>query len=256
MRNLKILNRALERLWPLLFASICLVLLAFNLRWRNITPTDMALAGLATLPWSLRWFSSLVQSMKFGGMELNFRQEMTKKLVEHEKAVAAALTSGIGKPGEKAPRKPRKKSEAVSHGVPMAAEDAELETRSMELEEDIDAGDPNKGHFGGKALAASRRLAATVKPFPGSDDLFRIQAAVASVNASKPLLDGTPVIFHLHPTFTPPVRKVEVSHGAARLECVAWGAFTIGVEIEGEDLCLELDLAKDVPDAPALFVQR
>lgn len=63
------------------------------------------------------------------------------------------------------------------------------------------------------------------------------------------------VKFHLHPTFRPPVREVDVVDGQATLRLTAFGAFTVGVETDGGSNSLELDLALD-PSFPELFRAR
>src|ERR1700730_2443840 len=100
--------------WPLLFALLCLALAAAGFQAHRVNTTLIGLVALATAPWSLPWFANLVQSLKVGGMELNFRQQVEQKITaldiqgkevaakvdEHAEAFAAALSSGIGRPGE------------------------------------------------------------------------------------------------------------------------------------------------------------
>ncbi len=70
----------------------------------------------------------------------------------------------------------------------------------------------------------------------------------------RPLRDGAEVVFHLHPSFPQPVVRVTAAAGAASIDRLGWGAFTIGVEVEG--VRLELDLATEIPSAPPLFRSR
>jgi hypothetical protein len=113
--------------------------------------------------------------------------------------------------------------------------------------------DPNKGKFGGKSSTNDRKLSALVEQDPRSDEHFIIRAEVVSINPDRPL--NAPVLFHLHPSFKPSTLKVEPKDNSARLEKSSWGAFTIGVEVPGEETRLELDLS-ELPGAPAKFKAR
>jgi hypothetical protein len=244
-----------SKAWPLLFALLCLALAAEDLRGRHIDPIVIGLIALATAPWSLPWFASLVQTLKVGSMELNFRQQIEQKIDDHEKAVAAALSSGIGRPNLGSTGEPD--SSGLSHAVPAAPDRGHPSSADMPADAVTDPEDPNKGEFGGKPLANGRKLFADVKPFPGSSDLFRIRASVVSVDPTRPLIDDTTVTFYLHYTFPQRENRQLVKNGVATLECVAWGAFTLGVVVqEAQDTRLELDLSKDVPDAPVAFTSR
>ncbi len=67
------------------------------------------------------------------------------------------------------------------------------------------------------------------------------------------------VRFYLHPTFRRRIRESHVdATGQAVIDLVAWGAFTLGavVKLKDNEVRLELDLAQDVPDAPAAFKLR
>jgi transcription initiation factor IIF auxiliary subunit len=77
---------------------------------------------------------------------------------------------------------------------------------------------------------------------------------VTSTDLSKPLVNR--VRFHLHDTFSNDVVTVKPKNDVAEITRYAWGAFTVGAEVENEpDTYLELDLAED-PDAPANFRKR
>lgn len=111
--------------------------------------------------------------------------------------------------------------------------------------------DPRKGQFGGSPSANGRTLSASVD---GSDGWFRIDLRVEP-DPGAPPITGT-VSFHLHDTFHPDVRDNEPVDGVATEELWAYGAFTVGVSIEGEPMTrLELDLAQ-LNDAPRLFRER
>ena len=82
---------------------------------------------------------------------------------------------------------------------------------------------------------------------------FNIHLTVCSVDKNKPL-DGE-VIFHLHPTFHNPVRKVKVKEGKAQLDLLAYGAFTVGVSCDNGNTKLELDLA-ELPKVPKVSIEN
>ncbi|WP_038164472.1 pYEATS domain-containing protein [Verrucomicrobium sp. BvORR106] len=116
----------------------------------------------------------------------------------------------------------------------------------------IDPDDPQRGRWGGRAMANGRRLTATVSAI--SKYWFEIKLVVSSTN--KDPLKGR-VNFHLHPSFEPDKEVVEVDDAKGevyRVEAVlhAYGAFTVGVEADNGETQLELNLAK-LPDAPKLF---
>ena len=244
----------LAKAWPLLFAALCLVLVAVDLHGPHVSSTVIGLLALATAPWSLPWFADLVSSLKVGGMELNFRQHIEQKIDEQQQAVAAALSSGIGSPRSASSDEPQ--TSGLSHSI-AAAPDRD-ETASPGAATSLsDPEDANKNQFGGKPVASGRKLFAQVKAFPGSTELFLIRASVVSIDPTRPLIDDTPVIFYLHESFAQRVNRKLVKNCAATVECVSRGAFTIGAVVqEAEEIRLELDLAKDVPDAPLAFTAR
>ncbi|UHQ23360.1 hypothetical protein LVB77_01195 [Lysobacter sp. 5GHs7-4] len=110
--------------------------------------------------------------------------------------------------------------------------------------------DPNKNAFGGAATAEGRVLDATVSPLNADGSLCAVLLSVRILPGAPPLV-GT-VIFHLHPTFDPPQRRVVPNGEGAELRLIAAGAFTVGVEIEGEPTRLELDLLA-LPNLPQAF---
>jgi hypothetical protein len=115
-----------------------------------------------------------------------------------------------------------------------------------------DAADPQAGRWGGKSSGNDRRLTARVTPSRLRDDWFKVELTVESTNPERPLANS--VTFHLHPSFyrSASVRPVE-RDGRARLELLAWGAFTVGAEADGGATQLELNLA-DAPGVPPAFV--
>ncbi|MER9000608.1 SIR2 family protein [Mesorhizobium sp. M0051] len=114
---------------------------------------------------------------------------------------------------------------------------------------DRDPNDPEKGQWGGLAETGGRRLKVVRKPGGNRNQFLVFSLVVESLPDSAPL-EGD-VIFHLHPTFDPPVRVVHASNGRAVLDnCVAYGAFTVGVAADEQRTQLELDLAlqSNLPD--------
>jgi hypothetical protein len=123
---------------------------------------------------------------------------------------------------------------------------AELRTRPKHPE------DWAKGMFGGISARRNpgRALTASVKPVRG-DERFQIVLTVTS----DPPASGEAVFF-LHNTFpdTTPVVALDKS-GKATLTIYGWGAFTVGVLMDGGATELELDLS-ELPDAPTTFRNR
>jgi hypothetical protein len=110
-----------------------------------------------------------------------------------------------------------------------------------------------KGMFGGRSATRipTRALTASVRPVQG-DDRFEI---VLTVTSSDPQATGE-VVFFLHNTFadTTPVVPLD-GKGVASLTIYGWGAFTVGVLMDGGRTELELDLGQ-LADAPEIFRQR
>lgn len=242
------------RIWAPLFAALCLGLAAVDVfdKAHPIQPIVSALLVLASAPWSLPWFTQLVQSLKVGGVELNFREQVQQKLDEQQqkideqgRTVAAVAEHGVGGGGGGGSIAVL----AVSHASKAAPDRGSSALIGGAAEQDDS--DPNKGQFGGKAVAGGWRLSADVKRFPGSERLFMIHAVVAGSDALKPLVEGTEVVFYLHPTFSPRLARRAVKGGVAVMDCVAWGAFTLGVVVE--EIRLELDLGS-VAGVPTGFV--
>jgi hypothetical protein len=109
--------------------------------------------------------------------------------------------------------------------------------------------DPQKGRWGGRSRIAGRTLSATVTA--AGEGWFNVHLLVKGT-ASSPLRND--VTFHLHPTFSGP-KTVTPTRNQAKLMLGAYGAFTVGVETDGGETRLELDLAK-LRQAPKLFKER
>lgn len=230
------------------FSIVSFLLFLANLKFHAIKTEDLALLVLAGLPWVFPYLKTIKLP---GGVELQLKDirqkvaevaEGTKRAEATTKATQLAVTQGIGKDEPMVPR--------LGYGRATFAAESSPETEP----EDVTSSDPNKGKFGGKAESNGRRLTARVTSVSGNSELFLIQAQVTG-SETAPLQDGTRVSFHLHPTFHHSIVQVDVKNNKAALERVAWGAFTIGVKIEGESTSLELDLA-ELADAPALFRSR
>jgi hypothetical protein len=149
-----------------------------------------------------------------------------------------ARASGATKPVE-----PRRST----RWVPKATESAALANLPTE-----DPDDPNKGRFGGRSSAHGWSLAANVSE-SDEEDWFTIVLTVTAPRGKR--LRDRKVKFHLHPTFNRSTQTLTLTGRRATLERHAYGAFTVGVEADGGDVKLELDLA-EVDSAPALFKQR
>ncbi len=104
--------------------------------------------------------------------------------------------------------------------------------------------DPNKGSFGGVSkLDGYEILLSKYTKIDEIDGWIELTFKVVSNDNSKPL--GKKVKFFLHPTFKPDEVEVEVKNGMAVLTRIAWGAFTVGAEME-DGTRLEYDLAEDL----------
>jgi hypothetical protein len=235
-------------------AAAGFTLLFLTLAWVNhfhteLKPATIGLVLLAALPWALPLLAPMLASLKFAGMELNFR-ELQQQVAENQQvaeAAVAALAAGVGKlPRKEAVELPS--HGVLSHGVPKPPREGDGE----ETEEE-NADDPNQGRFGGRAERDGKKLAAEVRAMPGAEDLFLVRVRVTASAGAPSLRDGAEVEFHLHPTFLQRVIRARVTEGVAEVKLVAWGAFTVGAVVEGVQL--ELNLAADVA-APALFRSR
>jgi CHAT domain-containing protein/pYEATS domain-containing protein involved in immunity len=111
--------------------------------------------------------------------------------------------------------------------------------------------DPNKYQFRGQPSRNGRTLSATVRPDDGG--WYQIKLEVRA-DSQSPRLTGS-VAFHLHDTFADPVRVVSVRDGRASIRVLAWGAFTVGAEVDNGKTRLELDLA-ELKSAPRAFRER
>lgn len=112
--------------------------------------------------------------------------------------------------------------------------------------------DPQKGQWGGLSESNGRKLTATIKESRFASGYFDIDLFVESTLRSHPLKER--VKFHLHPTFRNSTPEVTPENGRAVLSLIAWGAFTVGAELE-DGTVLELDLS-ELTNAPEVFKSR
>lgn len=118
---------------------------------------------------------------------------------------------------------------------------------------DIDPEDPEKGRWGGRSADRGRVLSASVEEIANRWYAIELEVRAADAAIATPL-DGE-VVFHLHPSFRDPVRRVQVVDGRATLRLRGWSAFTVGAEADAGRTTLELDLAGDL-SFPAAFRAR
>ena len=112
---------------------------------------------------------------------------------------------------------------------------------------EVDPEDPQKGQWGGRSTVEDRPLSAEVREI--GPTWFDITLSVAATG-EHPL--ASRVEFHLHPTFSPSARAVDVTNGRATLRVSAYGAFTVGAVADKGSTKLELDLSED-PSFPERF---
>jgi hypothetical protein len=189
-----------------------------------------------------------------GGGSLTFGTASDRKAVE---------TYGVG--GKKSgtgtrsllPRKIAEPLRELIEKVTSAKIAGPDETRALEKLDAVASDDPQKGQWGGKQEWDNYRLSANVTRIQDSPDLFSLELKVTYLGKNHGL--GKRVRFHLHPTFRKSEVDVPIDNDEATLHLVAWGAFTVGVEVfdqGGERITtLELDLST-LPDVPREFRDR
>jgi hypothetical protein len=228
-----------------LFTLLCLGLAAAE--YRRKAPFDQQFVGLvfvAVLPWGLPWMSTLIKSLKVGGLELDFRE--LKAEIQEAREATKALASGL----QAAPQPEATPPDGFTDkSLGTAVADDFEGPESDQTVPNLRKSEPRVDDFGNNPAADSRRLSATIKPFLGSDELFMIHASVNSTDPARPLVDGTPVTFYL-PRFNPPVAVVKAADGVAAIDRVARGSFTLGAQVDGVRLGLRLHT---VPGAPERF---
>jgi hypothetical protein len=193
------------------------------------------LAGIS----STRFITSVSDSVLSRIGELESKQVQVEKKQEQVErktdTIAAVTQQRIG----------TKTSEITKQLIQVT--NTEIKSQSRNLD------DPHKGEYGDRE-DNDFKVSVDKIPDPNIKGWYNLTYKVVAKDPSKTKLEGK-VRFHLHPTFTPDVETVDVINGVAKLNKIAWGAFTIGVEILSTGSKLELDLG-DEPDLPDDFKNR
>jgi hypothetical protein len=165
-------------------------------------------------------------------------KEQTENIKIIAESAISAATIGVGKlnPGGVATEVKNQRISRLEEGFGKAT-----------LAPITNSEDPNNGRFGGKSETNGRRLIAAIKPNPGNENYYNVQLCVASTDSQKPL-SGI-VRFYLHDSFREPIVDVKVKDGMAKLDPVAYGAFTVGAIADDGETLLELNL-KELDHAP------
>lgn len=116
--------------------------------------------------------------------------------------------------------------------------------------------DPWRGQFGGRSSDDRTEVTAEVRPLEQDPNYFAVKVKIRSRNIlQRFLLRGFRARIYLHPSFEDSIREEQFDReGKIDLPLLAYGAFTLGVQLEDGRL-LELNLA-ELPDAPPLFKVR
>ena len=134
------------------------------------------------------------------------------------------------------------------------ASPAALELRKLETNALLHHNDPQKGRWGGKSESNGLKIVVgEISQLKSDPDYFNVPIKVVSTDPKTHPLKGK-VRFHLHDTFSKEVDEVIATNNSAKLNLVAYGAFTVGVETE-DGTQLEIDLANE-PGAPRKFRER
>lgn len=214
----------------------------------------LVLGFLCAYLWTRLYFSKMLAKSQSDVQEIqeeldNKKEELNDKqneLDEKGKQLEEKQTELVEKEEELLKTENEVKALATSFSKPIIDLKSKIIT-------DLSKEDPNKNRFGGKAESNERMLNAIVTPTSYDDELFTVILEVNSINNKNPLTGE--VTFHLHPTFNNPTEVLNVKDGIAKLNLIAYGAFTVGVECDEGKTKLELDLAELV-DAPKLFKER
>jgi hypothetical protein len=244
---------------PYVFALVCVAMAVGSLFFK-LDGKFIGLVLLALSPWLAPKLLPFLETLKFGGVELKFRKELEERVTKTEQIAQA--TAAVVMPPK--PARTRKKAMSAAVGAAESVLDIfdnavpapPLDAGEPAADAAADNDDPNKGNFGEQRERDGYRVSAEVTPVPQSTGVFLIHAWVDTTADRGSPRDGTPVVFHLHPSFGSGPVTVPARGGVAMLDRLAWGAFTIGVEVEGVRLELDLASPKDVPDAPADFRAR
>ncbi|MEQ1762148.1 MAG: pYEATS domain-containing protein [Pyrinomonadaceae bacterium] len=134
------------------------------------------------------------------------------------------------------------------------ASQAALESKKREASALLHHDDPQKGRWGGKSESNGLKVVVgEISQLKSDPAYYNVPVKVVSTDPKAHPLKGK-VRFHLHDTFSPEVDEVIATNNSAKLNLVAYGAFTVGVETE-DGTQLEVDLANE-PGAPRKFRER
>jgi hypothetical protein len=134
------------------------------------------------------------------------------------------------------------------------ASQAALESKKREANALLHHDDPQKGRWGGKSESNGLKIVVgEISHLKSDPAYYNVPVKVVSTDPKARPLKGK-VRFHLHDTFSPEVEEVVATNDSAKLNLVAYGAFTVGVETE-DGTQLEIDLA-DEQAAPRKFRER
>ena len=207
------------------FGLLALALLIYSLRGRELTELAISKDGLS---WK-------VQNLEQRTVAAEQRAEEAVKTAEFSKTVATQIGPSLPEPAE------------AAEGLRSAWAHPGLKPTRKPPKDD-----PQKGQWGSEAVRNGRILDAEVTP-TDDPEWYEVRLEVRSTDPSKPLTGR--VRFHLHDSYRVSKVTVKPKNGVAAIDRYAYGAFTVGAEVENEpDTFLELDLV-DV-DAPAKFKAR
>ena len=185
------------------------------------------------------------QHFALTGYELDEQRLLSKRRLEGKFGIQPVFYRVTRKDGSEDHSELRELLErlyARLHNREYAAEEPVSGDITLEPLSSVDPLDQQKGQWGGRAEANSRRLRVEfVKEY--EEKWCDLDLVVESTDPSSPL--SGEVIFHLHHTFPDHRRSVSADGDGARLHIGAYGAFTVGAEADGGRTILELDLAQE-----------
>lgn len=190
---------------------------------------------------------------KFGIQSVFYRVHRGEGREDH--SVLVELLEDLRQATSAVDRAPTRGSRRARGGRSLAVEEAEPPPQPVNLarsdfpdgsEEEtgkpaVDPLDPQKGRWGGLAERHGLRLRADRIHEAG--DLCSFDLLVETTPGREEPFAGK-VTFHLHQTFRPDRREVDVENQRTVLELIAYGAFTVGVSADEGRTHLELDLAQ------------
>jgi hypothetical protein len=215
----------------------------------------LALIGLALVFYTLRGRVLSDAEIGPGGVKITMADLARKAQAAEQKAEAAEVRAEAA---EKTANFSKTVATQIGPSLPGPSGEAAEGLRSAWAHPNLKrpkkppSDDPQKGQWGGEAERNGRILEAEVTP-TDEPEWFEVRLDVRSTDPAKPLTGR--VRFHLHDSYRVSKVTVKPKNGVASIERYAYGAFTVGAEVENEpDTFLELDLV-DV-EAPAKFKAR